>query len=228
MSSHCARVVSLRCMTWIKICGITNTEDALTAVEAGADALGFVFYEKSPRKVDPGTVAAVISQLPASVEKVGVFVNQLEEAVCEVADNVGLTGVQFHGDAEDPHVADLVIARRPRLKVLVAIPMLRPKPEGWAMMWRTESVYAFLADSGGGTGRTFDWTASKEVLDTMGHLSRVAIAGGLHPGNVAEAIGILHPWGVDVSSGVEAKPGKKDPEKIKAFIAAVREADKVV
>lgn len=214
-------------MTWIKICGITNTEDALTAVEAGADAVGFVFYEKSPRKIDPETVAAVISQLPASIEKVGVFVNQLEEAVCEVADKVGLTGVQFHGDAEDPHVADLVLARRPGLKVLVAIPMLRPKPEGWAMMWRTESVYAFLADSGGGTGRTFDWTASKGALDTMGHLSRVAIAGGLHPGNVAGAIGILHPWGVDVSSGVEAHPGKKDPEKIRAFIAAVREADKV-
>src|SRR4051794_5526737 len=149
-------------MTWIKICGITNLEDALTAVQAGADALGFVFYEKSSRKVEPKSVGAIVSQLPASVEKVGVFVDQFEDSICDIADEAGLTGVQFHGTGEDPRVADLVVRRHPQMKVLVAIPMLRPSPEGWAMMWSPGSVYAFLADSGGGTGKSFDWRTSKE------------------------------------------------------------------
>ena len=214
-------------MTWIKICGITNKEDALHAVEAGADALGFVFYEKSARNVDPGIVAAIISHLPTSIEKVGVFVNHGEEVICGIADEVGLTAVQFHGHDEDPHVSDLLASRRPDLKMLVAVPMLRPEPEGQAMIWNPQSVYAFLADSSGGSGRSFDWAANKAVLDRIGQLSRVAIAGGLTPRNVAEAIGILHPWGVDVSSGVELAPGKKDHQKIRAFVDAVRSADRV-
>jgi phosphoribosylanthranilate isomerase len=114
------------------------------------------------------------------------------------------------------------------LKVLVAISMLHPRPEGLAMMWSPAVVYAFLADSGGGTGKTFDWTMNKAVVETIGHLSHVVVAGGLTPRNVTEAMGILHPWGVDVSSGVEASPGKKDPAKVQAFIAAVRQAEKVV
>src|SRR5580692_9860725 len=106
-------------MTWIKICGTTNLEDALTAVEAGADALGFVFYEKSPRRVDVETAREIVAKVPERVEKVGVFVNQIEDSICDVADRVGLTSVQMHGDGEDPHVADLVVARRPQLKVVV-------------------------------------------------------------------------------------------------------------
>jgi phosphoribosylanthranilate isomerase len=214
-------------MTWIKICGITNLEDALAAVEAGVDALGFVFYEKSPRYIEPKSAGAIVSQLPASVEKVGVFVNQLEDPICEIADEAGLTGVQFHGTDEDPRVADLVVKRRPEVKVLVAIPMLRPEPEGWAMMWAPDSVYAFLADSGGGTGKTFDWRTSRDSVRVMSTLSRVAIAGGLNPHNVSLAIQLLDPWGVDVSSGVEKSPGKKDSEKIRAFVAAVRSAERV-
>ena len=214
-------------MTWIKICGITNTEDALTAVEAGADALGFVFHEKSPRKVSPETAAALISQMPSSVEKVGVFFNHSEGSIREVVDKTGLTAIQLHGDVEDPQVADLVMTSHPTLKVLAAIRMFDPKPESCALKWASESVYAFLADSGAGSGRTFDWSATKDGIEKMGRLSRVAIAGGLNSHNVTEAIAILHPWGVDVSSGVEAKPGKKDPEKIRAFVAAVRSADRV-
>jgi phosphoribosylanthranilate isomerase len=214
-------------MTWAKICGITNLEDALTAVEAGADALGFVFYEKSPRNIDAAGATNLVSQLPASIEKVGVFVNQREDFICEMATEIGLSAVQFHGSDEDPHVADLVVARHPGLKVLVAVPMLRPQPETWAMMWSSDSVYAFLADTGGGTGKSFDWAASKGAMKTMGSLSRVVVAGGLTPENVADSINILHPWGVDVSSGVEKTPGKKDPEKVRAFISAVRNADKV-
>src|ERR1041385_6376329 len=104
-------------MTWVKICGTPNLEDALTAVEAGADAVGFVFYEKSPRNIDPGKAREIVEQLPSLVEKVGVFVNQQEDFICSVADLVGLTGVQMHGDKEDPHVADLIVKRRPRIKI---------------------------------------------------------------------------------------------------------------
>lgn len=214
-------------MTWIKICGITNLEDALTAVEAGADALGFVFYDKSPRCMDADRVARITQALPARIEKVGVFVNQIEQPICDIADRAGLTAVQFHGDDEDPHVADLVVERRSRLKALAAISMVRENPEGWAMMWNPETVYAFLADSGGGTGRTFDWSASKPSLEEIRRLRPVVIAGGLRPDNVAESIAILRPWGVDVSSGVEKSPGKKDPEKIRAFVSAVRGAEQV-
>jgi phosphoribosylanthranilate isomerase len=218
-------------MTWIKICGITNLEDAVTAVDAGADALGFVFYEKSPRKIAPLTAQAVVAEIPGMIEKVGVFVNQTEESICALADKTGLTAVQLHGDDEDPHVADLVAERRPHLKVMVGISMHQANPEGWAMMWRPDVVYAFLVDSGnssnyGGTGKTFDWQTNQPSIAVIARLSRVIVAGGLNPGNVTKAIRILEPWGVDVASGVEAVPGKKDPQKVRAFVDAVRQAEK--
>ena len=210
---------------------MTNLEDALVAVEAGADAVGFVFYEKSPRKIDVETAREIVGKLPESVEKVGVFVNQVEDTLCEVADSTGLTAIQMHGDNEDPHVADLVVARRPKLKVLAAISMSQENPGGWAMMWHPDVVHAFLVDSGdsskpGGTGRAFNWSTSGTVLEKIKKLGRVVAAGGLTPGNVTEAVGILRPWGVDVVSGVEARPGKKDPEKVRAFVRAVREIDR--
>lgn len=217
-------------MTWVKICGITNLEDALVAVEAGADALGFVFYEKSPRYISPEAARDISSELSGRTERVGVFVNQDENGLCDTADDAALTAIQMHGDNEDPRVADLVVARRP-LKVLVGVSMQRPNPEAWARMWEQKNVYAFLADSAspaelGGTGETFDWRGSLEALDSIKSLNRLVLAGGLNPENVGEAIRITKPWGVDVSSGVEARPGKKDPEKVRAFIRAVREADK--
>ena len=217
-------------MTWIKICGITNLEDALAAVEAGADALGFVFYEKSPRKVIPSDVRNIVQRVSPDVEKVGVFVNQDEDTICRAAEQTGLTAVQMHGDNEDPHVADL-IAERGKLKVFAAIAMNGPNPAGWAMTWRPDVLRGFLLDSGGpslngGTGKTFDWRAAARSIDVIKRLGNVILAGGLTPENVSEAIRITHPWGVDVSSGVESKPGKKDTEKIRAFVKAVREADK--
>jgi len=217
-------------MTWVKICGMTNLEDALVAVDAGADAVGFVFYEKSPRCVTVERAREICEKLPESVEKVGVFVNQLEDTLCDVADSAGLTAIQMHGDREDPHVADLVVAKRPKLKVLAAISMSQASPEGWAMMWHRDVVHAFLVDSGdssklGGTGRTFDWDTSGTTLEKIKNLGRVVAAGGLTPENVGEAIEILQPWGVDVVSGVEAAPGMKDPEKVRAFVRAVRKAD---
>jgi phosphoribosylanthranilate isomerase len=218
-------------MTWVKICGMTNLEDALVAVEAGADAVGFVFYEKSPRWVSVEKAREIVEKLPAGVEKVGVFVNQIEDALCDVADRAGLTAIQMHGDKEDPHVADLIVAKRPKLKVLAAISMSLESPDGWAMMWRPDVVHAFLIDSGdcskqGGTGKVFDWNASGPRLENIKKLGRVVAAGGLTPDNVPVAVGILQPWGVDVASGVEARPGKKDPEKVRAFVRTVREIDR--
>jgi phosphoribosylanthranilate isomerase len=218
-------------MTWVKICGTTNLEDALVAVEAGADAVGFVFYEKSPRCVSVETAREIVEKLPAGVEKVGVFVNQLEDALCDVADRVGLTAIQMHGSDEDPHVADLVVAKRPKLKVVAAISMSLECPDGWAATWHPDVVHAFLVDSGdsskpGGTGKAFDWRASAPTLEKIKKLGRVVAAGGLTPETVPAAVGILKPWGVDVASGVEARPGKKDPEKVRAFVRAVREIDR--
>ena len=217
-------------MTWVKICGMTNLEDALAAVEAGADAVGFVFYEKSPRNISVETAREIVENLPESVEKVGVFVNEVEGTLCDVADRTGLTSIQMHGDREDPHVADLVVAKRPKLKVLAAVSMSQDRPENWAMMWHPDNVHAFLVDSAdaskhGGTGDVFNWRASVPVLENIKRLGRIVAAGGLTSSNVGEAMRILKPWGVDVVSGVEAKPGKKDPEKVRAFVRAVRDAE---
>jgi phosphoribosylanthranilate isomerase len=220
-------------MTWVKICGITNLEDALIAVEAGADALGFVFYEKTPRNITPETAGTILKQLPSNVEKIGLFVNRFEDAICAVADEAGLSAIQMHGHNEDPHVADLIATRRPHLKIVTAISMRQPRPESWAMMWSPDIVHAFLLDSGdssklGGTGERFDWQMTRPSVGVIASLGRVIVAGGLTSLNVAEAIHILKPWGVDVSSGVESKPGKKDPEKVRAFVAAVRQAERLV
>ena len=203
------------------------------AVDAGADAVGFVFYEKSPRCVTVERAREICEKLPGSIERVGVFVNDHEDSICSVVDAAGITGVQMHGDKEDPHVADLVVARRPQVKVLAAVSMNRPNPQAWAMMWHPDSVRAFLVDSGnsskhGGTGNTFDWNAAVPVLNDIKSLGRVVAAGGLTPTNVEEAAEVLKPWGVDVVSGVEASPGKKDPEKVRAFVRAVREYDRKV
>ena len=217
-------------MTWVKICGTTNLEDALIAVEAGADAVGFVFYEKSPRNISVEAAREIVEKLPENVEKVGVFVNEREDLICSVVDRSGITAVQMHGDEEDPHVAELVMERRPQVKILAAISMHQTNPQGRAMMWHPDAVQAFLVDSGtsskhGGTGEVFDWDNAFPVLADIKKLGRVVAAGGMTPENVGEAMGILKPWGVDVVSGVEARPGKKDPAKVRAFVRAVREID---
>ena len=218
-------------MTWVKICGTTNLEDARLAVDAGADALGFVFHDQSPRRVDVESTRHIVAQLPEHVDKVGVFVHQGEDTICDAVDRAGLTAVQLHGNDRNPHVADRLAALRPKLKILAVVSMRHPGPEGWAMTWSCGLVHAFLLDSGtsskpGGTGEAFDWKASAATVDAIRRLGRVIIAGGLKPSNVAVALELLHPWGVDVVSGVESVPGKKDPEKVRAFVQAVRGAAK--
>jgi phosphoribosylanthranilate isomerase len=217
-------------MIWIKICGTTNLEDGLTAIEAGADALGFVFYEKSPRKIDPETAREVVEQLPPDIEKVGVFVNEPVEEILNTVVQAGLTAVQLHGgDFRNPEFIRS-LKDGGELKIFLA---LQAGEFGRfdAIDGNRAGVDAVLLDSGtpqlvGGTGKTFDWRGSAAGIEGITNNMNVIVAGGLTPANVAEAIRILKPWGVDVVSGVEAMPGKKDPAKVNAFINAVRSAEK--
>jgi len=229
-------------MTWVKICGITNLEDALTAVEAGADALGFVFYEKSPRRVDPEKVSGIVKTLPAVVEKVGVFVNESPDQMENLAERVGLTAIQLH--VEMSRHGDKKQGMKPsqKLRHYMALPVRHffddeGRFDSFALSVRDDKpdqwVSAIFLDSGtpgqpGGTGRAFNWQTAVPVAEVIKQAGlNLVVAGGLTPTNVTEAIRILKPWGVDVSSGVEAKPGKKDPEKVQAFIAAVRQEEEL-
>jgi len=220
-------------MTWVKICGMTNLEDALVAVEAGADAVGFVFYEKSPRCVSVETAREIVAKVPESVEKVGVFVNEPIESVSAIADNAGLTAVQFHGNEyEDPRKWST--DRRTFLCIPAEWVAKTWRKKGTAygsFMTLPRNLGAIMVDSGtsekrGGTGKPFDWKEAEAWISIMGNLNPIVIAGGLSTENVADAIGILKPWGVDVVSGVEAAPGKKDPERVRAFVRAVRDMDR--
>ena len=219
-------------MTWIKICGTTNLEDALTAVEAGADALGFVFAP-SPRRVSPRDAGRITAGLPSSVEKVGVFVNQSVELVLDTVEKAGLTGVQLHGQEDGGFARRLRDHAGSQLRLVKAVSMsevgeAKGKSFAVAMGDGAARVFsALLLDSGsgvkrGGTGTTFDWQEAAPMARLLGKKFPLIIAGGLKAENVAKALRIFQPWGVDVVSGVEQDPGKKDPAKLRAFIAAVR------
>ncbi|MGH9499549.1 MAG: phosphoribosylanthranilate isomerase [Terriglobales bacterium] len=217
-------------MTWVKICGITNVEDALTAVEAGADALGFVFYEKSPRNVMQDVVREIVRQLPATIEKVGVFVQRPLDEMERVAAATCLTGVQVH--LKFPHTqCSALQSKTLKYFVLRANELLQDQA---CLDWYrdvSQSVGAIFLDAGsdakpGGTGKPFDWRGSAPLARALQQNFRVVVAGGLTPTNVPEAMRILKPWGVDVSTGVESRPGKKDRDKLRAFMAAVRGEDK--
>jgi phosphoribosylanthranilate isomerase len=218
-------------MTWVKICGITNLEDALHAVDAGADALGFVFYEKSPRKAEIETTREIIRELPERVEKVGVFVDHEPEQVLEIVSRAGLTTVQLHGKQLLDRVWSEKVPVEQSLgvhKVIPVIPGDSLKDRGVLINEGAhDKVFALLFDSQsnsntGGTGTTFDWRGTRAMVQVLSLKIPVIVAGGLTAANVAEAIRLLQPFGVDVSSGVEARPGKKDPAKVHAFIQAVR------
>jgi phosphoribosylanthranilate isomerase len=233
-------------MTWIKICGITNLEDAHAAVDAGADALGFVFYEKSPRRVIPKRVRQIVKELPDHIEKIGVFVMAPEAEIEFVAEEAGLTGWQLYKDLSGTPLETALrdggffCLRKHKSasgrKIYIALPAdVLIDEEGYrGFGWSNGAnadIGALFIDSGsgkkpGGTGKAFNWHELANAVQGLALNFKVVVAGGLSPTNVTEAMHILHPWGVDVSSGVEARPGKKDPEKIRAFIRAVREADK--
>jgi phosphoribosylanthranilate isomerase len=225
-------------MTWVKICGTTNLEDALTAVEAGADAVGFVFYEKSPRNISVEAARNIVEKLSSDIEKVGVFAGESVERAEEIVSRVGLDALQVyplsyvHRSGIDENPAKVSHGRK---RVYLAFPVTKFVSEEHAItvdMKHPEGMFvALLLDSGGGqqpggTGVTFDWNQAVPVVASLSRTQHVIIAGGLTPGNVGNAMGILQPWGVDVASGVEAKPGKKDPKKVRAFVKAVRDADR--
>ncbi len=206
-------------MTRIKICGITNRDDALMAIEAGADALGFVFVPNTPRYIHPEQAGSIIDQLPPFIATVGLFVNAEQQEIGTIADGCHLNLIQLHGD-EPP---DLCVALSRRV-----IKAFRVKDESSLSRLSDYHVSAYLLDTyvkgaakRGGTGKAFDWNlAVKAKL-----YGRIILAGGLNPDNVASAVLQVRPYGVDVSSGVEASPGRKDHAKMKAFIRAVRETE---
>lgn len=204
----------------VKICGITSAPDARLAAAAGADALGFVFWPKSPRYVSPEAAAAIAAEVPSFVTRVGVFVGTSATELGRIAEEVGLDVLQLHGDAEAP-------------AALRALPRRVVKGVRVGADFRTEDALAYAneglgvlldthrADLPGGTGACFDWALARGLSERVPFL---VLAGGLRPDNVAEAIAVVRPHAVDVSSGVESSPGRKDEGKLRAFVAAVHGA----
>ena len=203
--------------TRVKICGITSVADALAAVGAGADALGFVFYPDSPRYVRPEVAAEIVRALPPFVARVGLFVNESQEAISATILETGIDTIQLHGD-EPPSLCRLW---RGSIKVIKAF-RVRDRHSLVALSSYADCADAFLLDAyvagvPGGTGTAFNWELAREA----GSYRRpIILAGGLHPGNVSEAIATVKPFALDVSSGVERAPGKKDHDKVAAFIQA--------
>jgi phosphoribosylanthranilate isomerase len=224
-STHLASQQSAR--TRVKICGITRLQDALAAVDAGADAIGLVFYAKSPRAVSMVQANAILRELPPFVTTVGLFVNASQADVDATLQTVPLDLLQFHGDESEAFCSSF---SRPYIKAL----RVKPPIEKLTMEKLTGDMHSALATVSyktargllldawdeklyGGTGQTFDWHAVEQIADN----ARIILAGGLTPANVADAIRIAKPWGVDVSSGVEEAPGIKSSPLIKAFISEV-------
>ncbi|WP_213804813.1 phosphoribosylanthranilate isomerase [Granulicella sp. dw_53] len=216
---------------WIKICANTNLEDAKLAAELGADTLGFVFAA-SPRRVTAGQVAAIVAHLPVEVEKIGVFDTLDVEKISDTIREAGLTGVQLHGGFSTSLI-DALASGFPGLRIIQTthwnvdastndpscaanLTALRSHPEIDAVL-----VDSRTAKASGGTGVVFDWEAARVALSGLAPM-RLIVAGGLQHENVEEAIKVLQPWGVDVASGVESHPGRKDRERLAAFLANAR------
>ena len=205
-------------MTRIKICGITNLDDALTAIEAGADALGFNFVPHTPRYIEAQNAATIIDCLPPFITTVGLFVNEELAKIEAIANQCHLNVIQLHGD-ESPEFCDTLNRK--------SIKAFRIKDESSLSQLPNYRASAYLLDTYvkgkmGGTGEVFDWHLAVKAKQ----YGPIVLAGGLNPDNVAGAVRQVHPYGVDVSSGVEAKPGRKEPAKVRAFIRAVREVDR--
>jgi len=199
---------------FVKVCGTTSEEDALLAVAMGADAVGFVFAP-SARQISPGRAADIVKRLPREVLTVGVFRDEAPPRVVEIVNTAGLRAAQLHGH-ETLEQAHYVRERVPLL--IQAFPAGDP---GLARVLEYKADALLLDAATPGSGQVFDWSMA-EVPDGI----RLILAGGLTPANVAAAIAAVHPWGVDVASGVEASPGRKDPVKVRAFVAAAKAAAK--
>ncbi|MFQ5328400.1 MAG: phosphoribosylanthranilate isomerase [Thermodesulfobacteriota bacterium] len=203
-------------MVRIKICGITNCEDALGVCEAGADAVGFIFFQGSRRYVDPDEARQIVKALPPFVTTVGVFVDASHDTIAEIVELAGLDVVQLHGD-ESPDFCAAV-----KMPVIKAFRVSDGEMAGELARY---TVSACLLDTyrkgiPGGTGESFDWEIARKVTPC----ARVILAGGLTPENVADAVGQVKPYGVDVSGGVEQSEGKKDMDRVRRFIESARGA----
>ena len=201
-------------MTRVKVCGITTLEDALHAADLGADAVGFIFYPKSPRYIPPPEAAEIIRGLPPFVASVGVFVDCPSGEVDSIAAACSLTAVQLHG-SETPEFCDQF-----RVKVIKAFRVRDARLPPEIDRYRTDAILldAFIEGSPGGTGKTFSWEVAREAK----RFGRVILAGGLNCENVRNAIETVRPYAVDVSSGVETAPGKKDPIRLAEFLKKVK------
>ncbi|HEV7889664.1 MAG TPA: phosphoribosylanthranilate isomerase [Pyrinomonadaceae bacterium] len=209
-------------MTLVKVCGITNLEDALAALAAGADMLGFNFYARSPRYVETAVAWRVIEHLPEGVECVGVFVNESSpEDVLEIARESGVSAVQLHGD-ETPEFCRALEG----FTTIKALRVGRDYAVEKAAAFDTDAVLldAFAPDAFGGTGHTFDWALARATREAV---PRLFLAGGLKPSNVAAAIDAVGPHAVDVCSGVETSPGRKSFQLMRDFVAAARKAGRM-
>lgn len=200
----------------VKICGLTNRDDAVAALDLGADYLGFILYSGSPRGITAADLMRVLERVQGARKAIGVFVNELRANVEKIAGECGLYAVQLHGDEEPGEFADMPVPiwRAVRLRDGV----YKPVPEAWqAARYVIDAAVPGLY---GGTGVSADWDVASEFAGRH----PVMLAGGLTPGNVADAVRIVKPLGVDVAGGVEAEPGKKDHVKLKQFIEAARQA----
>jgi phosphoribosylanthranilate isomerase len=206
-------------MVRIKICGITNLEDARLAADLGAHALGFIFYPKSPRSVRPDAAREIIRNLPPLVMTVGVFVDEEAEVVRGIAETAGLDWVQLHGQESPEYCCELKhrVIKGFRIQDSSSLALL-PQYQGAVQAMLLDT---YKAGTAGGTGEAFDWELARQA----GELGPIILAGGLTPGNVAQAIHAAKPAAVDVASGVEAAPGKKDREKLREFFKAVKEVE---
>jgi phosphoribosylanthranilate isomerase len=201
----------------VKICGITSPADGLMAVEAGADALGLVFYPRSPRHLSLAAAAAIAKELPPHIVRVGLFVNAPEHEVLHAIVECGLTLLQFHGDEPPDYCVQFGLMSMKAFRVRDAA-SLEALPSYPTDAWLLD---ACVPNALGGTGETFNW----ELAVQARQLGRpIFLAGGLTPENVAQAVRQVQPYAVDVSSGVEASPGRKDPAKVRAFVQAAKGA----
>jgi phosphoribosylanthranilate isomerase len=215
---------------WVKVCGTTTLRDAQLAVTAGANALGFLFAP-SPRRVEVAAAAEIVAALSGEVESIGVFVNESPARVAMIASDVGLSGVQLHGDEAPGQMADFrrELGQRKIIKALsVSYLQSNSNPPLENYLDVQDGLDAILLDAGsqqqrGGTGLPFDWDGAVEIATRIRDRMPLVIAGGLNYDNVARAIHLFQPWGVDVVSGVESAPGTKDEIKLREFMSAVRQ-----
>src|SRR5688500_16813625 len=199
---------------FVKVCGTTSEADALLAVAMGADAVGFIFAP-SPRQVQPGTVADIVKRLPPEIVTVGVFRDEAPQRVVDIANATGIRAVQLHGH-ESPQETQWV-----RKRVRTVIKAFAAGSEALKQADSYGADIVLIDAPSPGSGQVFDW----RLADNAPNGIRMMLAGGLTPDNVGEAIARVHPWGVDVATGVEAEPGRKDPRRLRAFVAAARDTE---